>query len=152
MSSALATVLERAEADRDLVQTALRRVEDQLRHLQRQADQLGGYRGEYQQRWTAQFARGSTTEIVHCYRSFMTRLDEAVDQQRAQATQAQAQAERLRQQLVAAETRVASVRKLIERRELEHRRVLAQREQRQADEQAQRMRRPQPGSTEPMPL
>lgn len=152
MSTALATLLERAEADRDLVQSALRRVEDQLRHLQQQAQQLGGYRGEYQQRWTAQFARGSTTEIVQCYRSFMTRLDEAVDQQAAQAAQAAAHAERLRQQLVAAEMRVASVKKLVERRQLEQRRVLAQREQRQADEQAQRMRQPQPGRTEPMPL
>lgn len=151
-TTALSTLLERAEADRDLVQNALRRIEDQQRRLQQQAEQLGGYRGEYQQRWTAQFARGSTTEIVHCYRSFMTRLDEAVDQQSAQTAQAAAQVERLRQQLVAAELRVASVKKLLERRQLEQRRVLAQREQRQTDEQAQRPRQPPPGHTEPMPL
>jgi len=151
MTTALATLLERAEAERDLLHAALRRAEDHLGRLRTQAEQLAGYRGEYRQRWSAQFARGGAPEIVQCYRSFMVRLDDALVQQQAQADHAAAQTEQLRGRLVAAELRVASVRKLVERRKAEQRRVQAMHDQRQADEYAQRARQPA-GNTQPMPL
>ena len=148
-TTALGTVLEHATADRDTALGAVRRDEDQGRRLQAQAEQLLNYRGEYQQRWSAQFSRRGTPEIVQCYRSFMDRLDEAMVQQRAQVTAANAQCERLRAVLAAAEMRVASVKKLIERRHGEQRRVQVMREQRQTDEHAQRIRWHQ---TKPVPL
>ena len=134
--TALHTVLEQAEAERNQAQLALRRAEEQTARLQAQADQLTLYRAEYQQRWAGQFSRQGAIEIVHCYQSFMQRLDEAMVQQGQQAEAARQQALRVREQLLAAELRVASVRKLIERRQLEARRNEQRREQRQSDEQA----------------
>lgn len=137
--SALHTLLGQAEFERDQARAALRQAEEGLRRLHAQADQLLAYRGEYQQRWGGQFAQGGAIEIVHCYRSFMQRLDEALAQQRRQSEAAAAQAERLRATLLATEMRVASVRKLVERRQIELRRVQDQRDQRQNDETAQQL-------------
>ena len=139
--TALNTVLEQAEAERNQAQLALRRAEEQTARLQAQADQLGQYRSEYQQRWAGQFSRQGAIEIVQCYQSFMQRLDEAMAQQTQQAETARQQALRLREQLLAAELRVASVRKLIERRQHEARRNEQRREQRQSDEHAQHLHR-----------
>jgi flagellar FliJ protein len=138
--SALNTLLARAEAERDQLMAAFRRAEEQARRVQAQAEQLQSYRGDYQARWSGQFSRGGAIEIVHCYRSFMQRLDEALAQQQRQVDVTQAQCRRLRQALLAAETRVASVRKLQERRQAETRLALDRREQRQTDETAQQLR------------
>lgn len=137
--SALHTLLTQAEAERDQARAALRRAEDQLTRLRAQAEQLHAYRGEYQQRWGGQFAQGGAIEIVHCYQSFMQRLDEALAQQRQQSDAAAALAERQRAVLLTTEMRVASVRKLLERRQIELRRVQDRREQRQNDETAQQL-------------
>lgn len=139
--SALHTLLTQAEAERDQARAALRRAEEQLTRLRAQADQLLAYRSEYQQRWGGQFAQGGAIEIVHCYQSFMQRLDEALVQQRQQSEAAATLAERQRATLLATEMRVASVRKLLERRQIELRRVEDRREQRQNDEAAQQLHR-----------
>ena len=152
MTTTLVTVLEHARKERDLVLAALRRAEEQERRLRAQAEQLVTYRGEYQQRWSAQFSRSGTSEIVQCYRSFMERLDEANHQQHGMASSAGAQCQELRERVLAAETRVASVQKLIERRSLEHRRAQSAREQRQTDESAQQRPRQRLGDTVSAPL
>jgi flagellar FliJ protein len=132
----LTSLLEIASAERDRAALALRGAEQQCRRLEMQAEQLGGYRAEYRQRWSGNFARPSAMTIVQCYQGFMARLDDAIGQQRQQLDQAATAVERARAQLLACETRVASVRKLIERRQLEHRRWTDRREQRQTDEAA----------------
>ncbi|MFY9514328.1 MAG: flagellar export protein FliJ [Rubrivivax sp.] len=139
-STALKTLLEQAEAERDQAQAALRHAEEQAQRARQQAGQLLAYRGEYQQRWTGQFSRQGTMEIVHCYQSFALRLDEALAQQQRQADAADATTERLRQALLGAEMRVAAVKKLIERRQAEQRRADERRDQRQTDETAQQLR------------
>ncbi|HWI10235.1 MAG TPA: flagellar export protein FliJ, partial [Burkholderiaceae bacterium] len=103
-----------------------------------QAEQLRTYRREYEQRWSAQFARRGQIELVHCYQSFMERLTQAVEQQ---ARMAELAAQRLAHALAAlrsAEMRCASVRKMIERRVLEQRAATERREQKQTDEAATR--------------
>lgn len=141
MTTALRTLLEQAERDRDAAQLALRRAEDAAGRADAQRRQLEGYRSEYLQRWSGQFARRGAIEIVHCYQSFGTRLDEAVAQQAQQSHAAAAQVERALVALRAAEMRVASVRKLIERRDAEQRRAQDRREQRLSDEHAQQAHR-----------
>ena len=136
----LQTLLMRAESERDQILAAHRRAEEQARRAQAQAEQLQSYRGDYQARWAGQFSRRGAIEIVHCYQSFMQRLEEAVTHQQRQAEAAQAQSQRLRQALIAAELRVASVRKLAERRRAEQRLAEDRREQRQTDETAQQIR------------
>jgi flagellar FliJ protein len=134
---ALDTLLERAIAERDQALLVLGRAEAALQRQQVQLAQLGGYRTEYHQRWAGQFSRHGAIEIVHCYQSFVQRLDEALAQQQLQVQAASAGVQRARDALLARETRAASVRKLIERRSAEQRLAHDRREQRQTDERAQ---------------
>ena len=99
-----------------------------------QAEQLLTYRREYEQRWGEQFKSEGKMELVHCYRGFMDRLTQAVDQQERIAQNANAQMERAREVLRDHEVRVASVRKLIERRAQELRLSAERIEQKQTDE------------------
>jgi flagellar protein FliJ len=84
------------------------------------------------------FGREGRPEILQCYRNFMDRLDQAVQQQDQLVVQAAAAAAEARRTLQAREQRVAAVRKLIERRLAEQQAQVAQREQRHSDETAQR--------------
>ena len=103
-----------------------------------QAGQLHAYRADYQSRWALQFARAGQIEVVRCYQGFMDRLTQAVDQQARIAEHAGSQLERARALLLEQEQRVASVRKLIERRVHENRLLADRRDQKQTDEFAAR--------------
>ena len=137
--SGLDTLLQQAEGERDRALAARQRTAEYARRVQAQTDQLVAYRAEYRQRWAGRFSDTGAIEIVHCYQSFMQRLDEALAQQEQQSAAAAAQSARLQQQLLAAELRVASVRKLMQRRQAELQRTHDRREQRQTDETAQQL-------------
>jgi len=79
-------------------------------------------------------------DILLCYRNFMQRLDQAVAMQKRQAEMAERHLVQARRLLLDCERRLASVRKLLERRIAELAQLARQREQKQTDEQAQRMR------------
>lgn len=147
----LLLLLERATQERDRLAGELRRAEAQTLRARQQGEQLAGYRSEYRQRWSTQFGQGSAVEIVHCYHSFMQRLDEAMAQQQQQVDAAASQEATLRQALLQAELRAASVRKLIERRQAEQRHRQARREQRQTDETAQLQTQRRSSSSAPLP-
>ena len=136
---ALNLLLDRATQERDRLAGELRRGEEVVLRARRQGEQLDGYRGEYTQRWSAQFGRGGAIEIVHCYQSFMQRLDEALAQQQRHIDAAERGVTAVRQVLLQAELRVASVKKLIERRQAEQARQQERRDQRQTDETAQHL-------------
>jgi flagellar FliJ protein len=138
----LQVLLQREQQHCDQAQSALRRTEDMARSAREQREQLIAYRSEYQSRWTAQFNQGGTMDILLCYRSFMQRLDQAVSLQTRQAELADMHLVQARHELMESERRLASVRKLIERRAAEIAHAGRQREQKQTDEQAQRMRWP----------
>ncbi|UDF33371.1 UNVERIFIED_ORG: flagellar export protein FliJ [Shinella sp. XGS7] len=137
-TQALNILLERAEAERDDALAKLQELQRQAEAAQAQAQQLGQYRSDYQQRWTQQFARQTTIDIVGHYQNFGQRLDQAIAQQGAVSQFAQQRVERAREALRDLELRVASVRKLIERRQGELRRSAQRREQKATDEQAAR--------------
>jgi flagellar protein FliJ len=134
----LQVLLQREHCDQ--AQSALRRADDMARSAREQREQLIAYRSEYQSRWTAQFNQGGTMDILLCYRSFMQRLDQAVSLQTRQAELADMHLVQARHELMESERRLASVRKLIERRAAEIAHAGRQREQKQTDEQAQRLR------------
>jgi flagellar protein FliJ len=138
----LQVLMQREQQRCDQAQSALRRADDAARRAREQRDQLLAYRGEYQARWTAQFHQGGTMDILMYYRSFMQRLDQAVALQTRQAELSELQLAQARRELMESERRVASVRKLIERRAAELAHAGRQRDQKQTDEQAQRMRWP----------
>lgn len=134
---ALNLLLDRATQERDRLAGELRRGEEVALRARRQGEQLASYRGEYLQRWGQQFGRGGAIEIVHCYQSFMQRLDEALEHQQGQIDAAERSVVQLRQTLTQAEVRLASIKKLIERRVAEQNQARERRDQRQTDETAQ---------------
>lgn len=137
----LQLLLDRATQERDRLAGELRRGEEVALRARRQGEQLAAYRGEYLQRWGGQFGRGGAIELMHCYQSFMQRLDEALDQQQRQIDAAERAVAAMRQVLVQAEVRVASVKKLIERRQADVMKAHERRDQRQTDETAQQLTR-----------
>jgi flagellar FliJ protein len=135
----LQLLLDRAAQERDRLAGELRRGEQVALRARQQGEQLSTYRGEYLQRWTTQFGRGGAIEIVHCYQSFMQRLDEALAQQQRHIDAADRGVAAVREALIQAEMRVASVDKLMERRRAEMQREEERRDQRQTDETAQQV-------------
>ena len=135
----LMALLAQTERERDEAWAQAQRASEAQNHAAAQADQLLTYRREYEQRWSAQFRTEGRIELVHCYRGFMDRLTQAVEQQQRIAQQAAVQLERARAELTQHELRVASVRKLIERRSQELRLSADRVEQKQTDEFGSRM-------------
>ena len=135
----LTVLLEREEAARDEAKLACQRALEASRVAASQLQMLVDYRGDYGARWTQQFRQSAGPEILQVYRSFMLKLDQAIEQQHGAVAGAQAHVKRCRERLVAAETRAAAVRKLIERREAEHARQEEKRERKESDEIAQRL-------------
>lgn len=135
----LLTLLDHEERLRDEVQARLRQAQARVGQAQAQHEQLDSYQGEYRQRWGTRFATQATdAALLQHYTGFGDRLGQAITQQAQVVQSAQAQAERVRQALVAQETRVAAVRKLIERRQAQAQLAQARREQKQIDEAAAR--------------
>lgn len=141
----LKTLLQRAEADRDTAITVLRQAEALEAQAQAQAQQLQSYRSEYDQRWTTRFRESGTTELLHCHRGFGNRLDQAIHHQDQNAQALGNRVTQAREVLLARETRVAAVRKLIERRQAELSKIADRRDQRNTDEAAQRAAASRPG-------
>ena len=139
-TQSLQVLLQHEQNARDRALALRAQATQQARQAADQAAQLQTYRAEYQARWALQFnTGGGTMAIVGCYRSFMQRLDQAVQQQQRIVAQAQTQLQRAMGELLEAERRLASVRKLIERRGAQARSIAQRREQKSGDEIAQRM-------------
>lgn len=133
-AAALQTLLDHATAERDEATAQLYLLLEQARRVQAQREQLLAYRDEYQARWTAQFRRSAAIEVVQSYQSFVERLAHAIQQLDQQNAQADAKCHDARALLLARETRVAAVRKLLERRADDQQRAAQQREQKTTDE------------------
>ncbi len=141
MSTSLNALLNHAENLRDETLVQLAQAEAMQRQLQHQAEQLHGYRDDYRARHPATGGRSTSIELLRVHQGFMQRLEQALAQLHGQQGHADRRIESLRQQLIAQETRVASVRKLIERRAHEAQTDAERREQRRADDaSAQRHR------------
>lgn len=135
----LATVLQHAQNERDQALLALRKAEATAQAARQQGEQLHHYRGEYRERWSARFRESGPVELLHCYRGFAGRLDQAITMQTQTTAQAEQRLLKARDVLLAKEQRVAAVTKLIERRQAELLRAAERREQRQTDETASRV-------------
>ena len=135
----LMSLLVQTEKERDQALQEHQRLEAAFQAAQTQADQLVNYRRDYEQRWTAQFSKEGAMPLVNCYQNFNERLTQAVEYQRNAVQQAQSKAEKGRALWMEQEIRVASVRKLIERRVHEIQLSADRREQKTSDEFASRV-------------
>src|SRR5438045_5780425 len=93
----LMALLAQTERERDEAWAEAQQAMQSQQNAAAQADQLLVYRREYEQRWSAQFRTEGRIELLHCYRGFMDRLTQAVEQQQRIAEHAAAQLERTRQ-------------------------------------------------------
>lgn len=142
---ALRLVLEQAERERDAALALYQQAQQRAAQARAQAQDLLHYRGDYDARWQQQFREGGAgIETLATYQGFGTRLGEAIAQQGQLAQTLEARVEAARQALAARETRVASVRKLIERRQAEQLLQQTRLEQKASDEFAQRASARQP--------
>ena len=134
----LRTLLEREQKRRDEQMAAVRHAAANAEAQQQQADGLTGYRSEYCRKWSAQFQQAAQMEILRSYHGFLSRLDQAIAQQKSVVEHAHRMVEAQRQRLVEREVRVATVERLIKRREAMLAWVAERRDQKNLDELAQR--------------
>lgn len=135
----LRTLLEREQRRRDEQMANVRNAVANAEAQQQQADGLVGYRTEYCRKWSAQFQQAATIEILRSYQGFLSRLDQAITQQQSVLEHAHRMVEAHRQRLVEREIRVATVERLIQRREAMLAKVADRRDQKNLDELAQRL-------------
>lgn len=136
--SPLMALLGQAERERDDALAVARRADAAHQAAVGQADQLAAYRGDYEARYRETFSRRAGIEQLQAYQGFMNRLTLAVDQQHQIVLQAERRSGAAQQVVREQELRVASVRKLIERRMAELRLAADRRDQKQMDEFATR--------------
>jgi flagellar protein FliJ len=135
----LLALLEQAQAQRNIALAAFNQARARHDEARAQASDLDAYRHDYGARWQQQFQRGVARDVLRSYHQFAGRLEMAIAQQSHAVTVCQQAMARANDMLAAHELRVASVRKLIERRRQEMRQGIEQREQRAADDMACRM-------------
>lgn len=133
-SQSVTLALELAQQQRDAAGRALSHAVHACQAAREQLAQLEAYADETRDRWALGARTWATPELVRHYQSFMDRLQQAVDLQRAavqqhEDTRAQAQAELLR-----LEVRLASLNKLLERRAAEQHAQAASLAQKHSDE------------------
>ena len=135
----LKTLLEREQKRRDEQMAQVRNAVANAEAQRQQADGLVDYRTEYCRKWSAQFQQAATIEILRSYQGFLSRLDQAITQQQSVLEHAHRMVEAHRQRLVEREIRVATVERLIQRREAMLAKVADRRDQKNLDELAQRL-------------
>jgi flagellar protein FliJ len=135
----LRTLLEREQKRRDEQMAAVRNAAANAEAQQQQADSLTVYRSGYCQKWSAQFQQAAQMEILRSYHGFLSRLDQAITQQKSVVEHAHRMVAAQRQRLVEREIRVATVERLIKRREATLAKVADRRDQKNLDELAQRL-------------
>ncbi|MEP6506142.1 MAG: flagellar export protein FliJ [Betaproteobacteria bacterium] len=135
----LQTLLEREGKRRDEAQAAVRAARENVDAQQQQADGLTTYRTEYCKKWSAQFQQAASMEILRSYTGFLARLEQAITQQVAVVAHAQRGVDSAKQRLLEREIRVATVERLIKRRQDLLARIADRRDQKNLDELAQRL-------------
>ena len=84
----LELLLDREQSELDAATLAMHQAERHLMRVDGQVAQFERYRADYVTRWQGEVSQQGGVEILHCYRGFMHRLDDAVTQLAAQQVQA----------------------------------------------------------------
>ncbi len=134
--NAFVVAVELAERQRDAARQGLQGVQGARQAAQAQLDQLEGYAQETQGRWGAAPGRALLPPLLQHHHQFMGRLEHAIGLQARAVGAQQQRVVQAQQQLLQAELRLASLRKVLERRQAEQQRQQQRREQKQTDERA----------------
>jgi len=134
--NAFVVAVELAERQRDAARQALANVQGARQSAQAQLQQLTGYAAETQDRWGLKAGAAVQPEVMHHHYHFMGRLDHAIGLQKQALSGQDQRVVQARQALLQAELRLASLRKVLERRRAELAQQQQRREQKQTDERA----------------
>lgn len=134
--NALQVALSLAQQQRDAARTALHRAESGAGAATEQMHQLQNYAQETDDRWGTRAGVSIGPEVMFHHRHFMGRLDHAIGLQNSVLTDHERRVTVAQQAMLAAELRVASLKKLVERRQREADQLEQKREQKQTDERA----------------
>lgn len=134
--SALQVALAMAERQRDATRNALNEARASAHAASEQMQQLQSYAGETDARWGTRAGAVMAPEVMFHHRHFMGRLSHAMGMQTTVLCDHERRVSLAEQQLLALELRVATLKKLVVRREHEAALLLQRREQKQTDERA----------------
>jgi flagellar FliJ protein len=135
----LHTLKDRDQRLRDEALMACRDASRQLDTARAQVEALVNYRSEYRARWAGEFSRAAPIEIVRCYQGFVSRLDQAIISQENTVQHAEAGLLRAQAKLKQRELKLATVGRIIIRREQTAAQHARRDEQRRSDEGSQRL-------------
>ena len=139
MSSSLQSfivAIQLAERRRDAARQAVANLQNARAAAQGQLDQLQGYAQETQGRWGASEGRVMQRVVLQHHHQFMGRLEHAIGLQGQVVRTQDQRVAGARQTLLQAELRLASLRKVLERRQAELALAQQRREQKATDERA----------------
>jgi flagellar FliJ protein len=128
------------DVERRLAQS-LAAIERRLAEADDKLLELTRYRSEYEQQFRARVAGGMGVAELRDYQAFLARLNEAIRQQQAVVQRMRIERDAERERWRTAAQRAEAVGNLVERWQIEERRVADLREQREIDERAQRIRK-----------
>ena len=134
--NAFLVAVDLAERRRDAARQALQDVQRALHAAQAQLDQLQGYAAETQGRWGAKEGAAVQPEVMYHHYHFMGRLDHAIGLQTRVVGGQDERVANAARALMDAELRLASLRKVLERRRREQALREQRRDQKQTDERA----------------
>lgn len=134
--NALAVAVEAASRKRDEARRALQDTQAAQQAAQAQLEQLEGYARETEARWGVKADTAMKPEVMYHHYQFMNRLGHAAGIQNGVVGDHAHRVEVARQALRQAELRLASLRKVVDKRRQELELAQMRREQKQTDERA----------------
>jgi len=134
--NALAVAVEAASRKRDEARRALQDTQAAQQAAQAQLEQLEGYARETEARWGVKADTAMKPEVMYHHYQFMNRLGHAAGIQTGVVGDHAHRVEAARQALLQAELRLASLRKVVDKRRQELELAQMRREQKQTDERA----------------
>ena len=134
--NALSVAVEMATRQRDEARRVLQHAQGAQRAAQDQLQVLKGYAQETENRWGMRAQATIAPEVMFHHYHFMGRLDHAAGLQSGVVDDHAQRVALAQQQLRDAEVRLASLRKLLEKRQMEALQAQARRDQKMTDERA----------------
>ena len=134
--NALSVAVEMATRQRDEARRVLQHAQGAQRAAQDQLQVLQGYAQETESRWGMRAQATVAPEVMFHHYYFMGRLDHAAGLQSGVVDDHAQRVALAQQQLRDAEVRLASLRKLLEKRQMEALQAQARRDQKMTDERA----------------
>ncbi|GKS97296.1 flagellar export protein FliJ [Acidovorax sp. SUPP2825] len=134
--NAFLVAVEMAERKRDEARQVLQDAQRARQASQAQLQQLEGYALETQGRWGAQADTTVKPEVMYHHYQFMDRLAHAVGLQTGVVGDQAGRVEHATRAVLAAELRLAALKKVVEKRRIEMDKLQARRDQKQTDERA----------------